>query len=328
MGKIFFDKNLYFILYTVGYHSEGECIIFFVFANDMICYSGLIDCYESISKSVVVDILKKNGIRKLNFICWTHPHDDHTKGMSKILDNWCDKNTQFFIPEIPIQSYNLYSEESKEVYERVMKIHKKKDETNMCIKHIANDTILEKIIFSEPGGREYLFQITSYAPISTLLKDFEIRAACKDVIKKGGNLYSIGLKIEFGKFVMLLGGDVENHTWDRISKYAIPDVIDYIKIPHHASSTGGNLLSKIGKNNVPQVAVSTVFRKHSLPNTFTLKAYKNVGVKDVLVTSDINDSKSEGCGYGIIKTEFDILEKAEYPVETTLVGEAVAFGEC
>lgn len=312
----------------MGYHSEGECIVFFIVSNDMICYSGLIDCYKTISKSVVEDILKSNGIRKLNFICWTHPHDDHTKGMSKILDDWCDKNTHFFIPEIPIKSYDLYSKESKEVYERVIKIHKKQDKLGVCIKHIENDTILEKIIFSQSGGSDYLFQITSYAPISTLLKDVEIRDASNNIVKKSGNLYSIGLTIEFGKFVMILGGDVENPTWDEISKFAIPPVIDYIKIPHHASCTGVKFLRKIENQIVPQIAVSTVFRKKGLPDKSTLKAYKDVGIKDVLVTSDINDSKSEGCGYGIIKTEFDILEKAEYPIETTLFGEAVAFGEC
>ena len=50
---------------------------------------GVIDCYTpditDPSKNPTIDFLRKNGVKELEFICLTHPHSDHYRGLRDLL---------------------------------------------------------------------------------------------------------------------------------------------------------------------------------------------------------------------------------------------------
>ena len=46
---------------------------------------GVVDCYSS---SKTIDYLGKLGVTDLEFVCATHPHYDHIRGMPKLLDQY------------------------------------------------------------------------------------------------------------------------------------------------------------------------------------------------------------------------------------------------
>ena len=74
--------------YIIGYKNEGESVLFFVRADGGISFSGLIDCFRLRDIDKINDILKENGVKKLDFICWTHPDLDHSKGLKDIIQNY------------------------------------------------------------------------------------------------------------------------------------------------------------------------------------------------------------------------------------------------
>ena len=53
---------------------------------------GVVDCYsgslKDSSKNPVLKFLTDRGVDHLAFLCMTHPHDDHYRGMSHLLERW------------------------------------------------------------------------------------------------------------------------------------------------------------------------------------------------------------------------------------------------
>lgn len=54
----------------------------------------------------------KTGRPNFDFVCWTHPHDDHTMGMDRILEQCCSQDTVFwmfpFFPGIQIATVKWF----------------------------------------------------------------------------------------------------------------------------------------------------------------------------------------------------------------------------
>ena len=53
---------------------------------------GVVDCYaSSISdsgKNYTLQFLLERGIKELEFVCLTHPHEDHYRGLSHLLQEF------------------------------------------------------------------------------------------------------------------------------------------------------------------------------------------------------------------------------------------------
>ena len=83
MSKIrLYSNSLFFEVYLIGYNSQGESILFFLRTDEGVIYSGVVDCYTYKSINKTIDLLKKENIEKIDFLCWTHPHDDHSLGIT------------------------------------------------------------------------------------------------------------------------------------------------------------------------------------------------------------------------------------------------------
>ena len=42
----------------------------------------------------MVRLLKENNVDRIDYLCWSHPDDDHTKGIDSIIRNFCTENTK------------------------------------------------------------------------------------------------------------------------------------------------------------------------------------------------------------------------------------------
>ena len=78
---------------------EGETILFFIRADGGVSFSGLVDCYRSKDIDIVSSVLRESGVKKLNFICWTHPDLDHSKGLKEMIKQYSSSDTNIWIPE-------------------------------------------------------------------------------------------------------------------------------------------------------------------------------------------------------------------------------------
>lgn len=318
MRTLFFSNSLEFEVNVIGYPSEGECILFFVKADSKAIYAGLVDCYLSKNGDAIRKILRDEKVDKLDFVCWTHPHDDHTKGLEGIITEYCNASTKFWTTDIIPEDYSLYSDEAKNMYIRLKELHLSKDLTKMKIKYAKNSTNMEHLIIS--GLQKYNFEIRSFAPDSTILAEWKVNN--RDEV---GNTYSIGLIINIGHYNIMLAGDVENQTFKSIEDEDIEFALDYIKVPHHGSPSAAFLVDRMMGMNIsaPNVAATTLYRKGQIPKREVLAKYRIWGTEIICATGNIDDKEKDNNPYGIIRTTFDVLEQKEYPIETRIEGNAV-----
>ncbi len=51
----------------IGYHDQGESIVFFIKTDGIAAYTGLVDCYKTEDQNAVKMVLEKRG-RKLIYV--------------------------------------------------------------------------------------------------------------------------------------------------------------------------------------------------------------------------------------------------------------------
>ena len=318
MRKLFFEDSLKLEVNVIGYQEQGESIVFFIKTDEMVAYTGLVDCYKTEEQNVVKMVLEKEGIEKIDFVCWTHPHDDHTIGLDEIWKQYCTKDTCFCCTDIIETDLDLYSKEAKILFKDIRDVHRSSKRKKMRIMYLKDATQVERLR-CVGNAKQYEFRIQSFAPNSAMLGERLIEN--KD---QRGNAYSIGLFLFLGQYSIMLAGDVENPTMHRIADGDIEYPVDFIKIPHHGSLSASFLPDKMQELDLlfSGIAASTLFRIHRLPREEVLTKYYNWGCKEIYLTGNIEEGK-DTMGYGIVKTTFDILEKNEYDIETELIGDAV-----
>lgn len=318
MRKLLFDNSLEFEVNVIGYKGIGECILFFIKTNHKVAYAGLVDCYKTKNCDIVKLLMDSENVERLDFVCWTHPHDDHTKGLEEMIEKFCDSATIFWATDILPENYSLYSEESKIVYKKLKEIHLSDDPEKININYAKNATTMERLICR--GLNNYVFEIKSFSPDSTMLAERQVRDQDEE-----GNLYSIGLLINIGRYYIMLAGDVENPVIETIKDFNIEYPVDYIKIPHHGSPSASFLVDRLRGLDIfaPNIATTTLYRIHGIPKRAVLDKYRAWGTEAIYSTGDVDNKENDTLPYGIIKTTFDILEQKEYPIETELIGNAV-----
>lgn len=327
MKRKLFDKTLDFEINVIGYKRKGESIVFFLKADGKVVYAGLVDCYEEASENVALTLLEKENVNHFNFVCWTHPHDDHTIGLDKVLRDFCDEKTLFWMPPFLSKDVESCSSAAQDIYKTIFEVLESRKRNKMNVREASDAKILERFECSGNASiNPYIFEIRSFAPDSTLLGELKAKERFGM-----GNVYSIGLVINVGHFYAVLAGDVENRTIKSIPEFNfdIKERIDYVKIPHHASATAGCFIDKLNGLDIssPAVATTTVYRIHNLPDKEILKRYAMWGnYTEVYSTGDVESFEKDNEKSGVIKTSFDILERKKVPIETSLYGNAVCVG--
>ncbi len=265
-------------------------------------------------------MLENSGKETFDFVCWTHPHDDHTVGMDRVLEKYCDSDTIFSMPCYDILNRE-YTENVQKAYNSLFEIIKSKKKRKMHVCPTSDRKMIESFLCRKTNGIDkFRFEINSFAPNGNILLSQYI----KD-IKTIGNLYSIGLIISVGEFSIMLAGDVEDRTIEQIPKFYIDRQIDYIKIPHHASNTSGKIIDKLKGCDMeaPEIATSTVYRSHDLPDENILERYIEWNHNMKLFLSGDLIPQKDYTRLGLIRTIFNLTPRKEEDIITELHGNAV-----
>jgi competence protein ComEC len=163
-----------------------------------------------------LNYLKKQGIKKLDYILTTHPHDDHIGSMDKIISNFDVLN--FYAPKIT---------NNTDAFKSMLNALDKKD---------------LKIVPAKAGIKLNLgnnINCTILSPISESYKEL--------------NNYSAVLKISYNNTSFLFMGDAETYNEEELIKEGYNLRADVIKIGHHGSTSS---TSKALLDNVkPRVAI-------------------------------------------------------------------------
>lgn len=300
---LYFEKDLCIETYIIGYKNEGESILFFVRADGGISFSGLVDCYKLDDVDKVKDILQENEIEKLDFICWTHPDLDHSKGLVDIIKNYVSQKTNIWIPEGVDAQEITCSKDVKELFIQLKKCMIDMDaEYNVYSASDRKDMMGYNSICFQKGVDIFPLEIISYAPNSKIIRK---QNYTDKFIKNDRSVFFV---LALGSARIFLTGDVEDSTIEKIPSDFFEKHIHIMKIPHHGSDSSDKMLD-LGWQ-VCDVACSTVYRKgHSdLPLANIMKRYSEVS--QYLLCTGKADRTKETEKYGIVKIVTDIIENS------------------
>lgn len=300
-NEILFNDSLILDVYLIGYNGIGESIIFIVKADDKVSYTGVIDCYEYNGLNKTIDILRAEKIKFINFLCWTHPDEDHSLGIDKIL-KYANKNSLIFLPEDIDGSELQYNDRIKDTFSIISRILGRK--RNFNVMSVSDSKNLDERKYKGYIGKSeiYPFCIKSISPNSSLLRKRKLSQ--RQSLHK--NDYSIGLILSLGEFDLLFSGDIENTTINNLRLESIPSKFNYIKVPHHTSKSSSNLLKILDGNLESEIACTTSYSQYNLPDVNLIKKYSYYAQK-FYCTDCINPSKMIDEDFGIVKVTFDIV---------------------
>lgn len=197
----------------------------------------LIDAGQNDKGSTVVKYLNKLGVKKLDYVIATHPHNDHIGGIDTVIN-------AFKIGKVIMSNVTVDSE----TYEDVLD----------AIKDKNVKTIEAKV------GKEYHLGDASFIIISPNGTDYDSL-----------NDYSVGIKLTYGSNSFILAGDAQEISEKEMLENGIDLSADVLKLSHHGSSTSNknSFLDKVD----PEYAVISVGtgNKYEHPHSETMQAMKD-----------------------------------------------------
>lgn len=323
LGK---TEEVHISIYHIGYASEGESSLFILHtAAGNILYSLVIDCYEKNSKETDRILSEWHLEERVNLIVWTHPHDDHSIGMDRIIEKYSNKSTKICTANV-LTGGQKYSKECQKIVSYLHLLNKGKESiyrkkiNSLC--HFPE--ILDRIEFNGENVIKKV-EILCIAPFSYL--------GGMQGLNKKPNINQMGiacivkvlLNSECVNF--MFAGDMDHATIEALNNEAeeenIPRIYNYIKIPHHGSADAKNMIEFLSTSGEKksEYATTSVFKDKKLPVMNVLQRYKKVA-EEVACTSDVENEKY---GTGIIHLDYnlnDLSVKKEYEGTATIIEDA------
>ncbi|CAG7839407.1 hypothetical protein CLOHAE12215_00817 [Clostridium haemolyticum] len=220
-------------------------------------HNMLIDAGNNDDGDMVVSYLKKAGVKKLDYIVGTHPHEDHIGGLDNVINTF--NINKIYMPK-KVSTTKTYKD---------------------VIKAIKNKNM--KITSPKSGESFKLGKATCSIVAPKQNEDYQ-----------SANNYSIVIKLTYGSKSFLFTGDAEGISEAEILKGGYDIKADVLKVGHHGSrtSTSEAFLNKIN----PDVAVISCGRANDYghPHKATMEKLKEKHIKvyrtdessTVIVTSD------------------------------------------
>lgn len=307
--KVSSFENLIVSIFVIGYKNIGESIVVLFRdicdGSEKIIMSMVIDSYEKEDFNMIRKVLSKYHVDKLDFVCWTHPHCDHSPGIDSLIRDMFNENMVIFSPKFyygNLMPDLLKSESSKtpEIFDNIW---------NQVKDHPSFSEIWRTISANGDATHPYLLQLltedgTSYkdvcffflTPIGSRTDVFATKG--KQFGKPNELSVSFILSVDGCDF--FFGGDTENEHAAGISKEIVRGM-RWIKVPHHCSLGAKCIADSIG----PQFdyAASTVFKSSNLPQEEIQIIYAKKGTLHMTQLEE-NDEYQPLYEYGIIQYDY------------------------
>jgi beta-lactamase superfamily II metal-dependent hydrolase len=236
----------------------------------------LIDAGDNGRGKSVLEALTRHSVNQLDYFIATHAHPDHVGGADEVLNGTKVLNVieSGVVPPSTAES----SDENPK---------KKAKPSAKPIVLPTTKAYLEFIDAVKKNGSEYQKAIPGQkfdlggGAILTVLAPIE-PFFTKEQMRSGGNepnANSIVLRLEYGDFSMLLTGDAETQTEERMMNNAAAIEAKVLKVSHHGSkyATSENFLKSVK----PEIALisDAENNRYGHPAQTTLDRLKAVGAK-------------------------------------------------
>ncbi|MGO8898434.1 MAG: ComEC/Rec2 family competence protein [Isosphaeraceae bacterium] len=252
---------------------------------------GVVDSFASSLKdpasNPTYSLLKRENVTELEFLCLTHPHDDHFRGMSQLLKGFTAKQFWTFFGPDPtdVQLLKTYFWAEAQQADRAT-LKESAEELASIFDTVEKGRIDRQVVMSRrlmypvPKDEGIQVEIWGIAPTDDRAQSYK-KSLLRSFTKNPGkvqalphakhNTISIGLRITFGRARILLGGDVEEEAWRTVLLENRPEDLasHFVKISHHGSTTGycpelWPVLSNQG--SARPIAALTPYRRFRLPD--------------------------------------------------------------
>jgi beta-lactamase superfamily II metal-dependent hydrolase len=282
---------------------KGESIVLKLPGN----FWGVVDNYTPVyadpRSNPTLRFLESRNVSHLGFLCLTHPHHDHYRGMGHLLDRFDPDRVWLFgatthrdlharvaeVLRLKADTSNFAQEDAENADELVGifdKIRQKSEDNTRTPKFEVGLLQLDQRLLrldSDPP-----LTITAIAPPGTLSVLYAgSLASCFDAGSQflaqklpsvNHNLISGGLLIEYGRVRIALGGDMEADSWQEAMKRFDPEGrlgSALVKVSHHGSANGycPGLWAKLSPGN-SAIAVITPYTSQGLPSPDGLQHIK------------------------------------------------------
>lgn len=183
------------------------------------------------------EYLKKMGVKHLEFVILTHPHQDHIGGLVKILKDKTITINTIYGNSLEV-TYLRSSDNVKKQTSETAKWTKFDSDTYKSVKNEIekrnneeDESLHIKYVTPKAGSKIYLgqAQITFYGPLEN---DYKYGRQVNLNIRQE-NKYSIVTRIVYGKNSFLMTGDAQRETIEKIIKKGYNLQAQVLKEPHH-----------------------------------------------------------------------------------------------
>ena len=269
---------------------------------------GAVDWYASRQGRRTPDgptrLLRRNGVSELVFVCWTHAHLDHCRGMAKLLTDFTVREFWRFgsatssdiwlarLQHARSLAFGFAEEgECASEVESILRIARQRRTARDAQPGVERRVLASQRLFRTRG--RHPVEVWSVAPSGQAVADFEDRVyGSFDQNAYVGRSYtprandvSVGLVVHYGYSRILLGGDVETPEWRRAVALESSHLggITVVKVPHHGSAGAHypDLWRTMGSR--PKCAIVTSFSPQKLPEASTLSKLLQRGTRVFLV---------------------------------------------
>lgn len=303
-------------VYVIGYDPQGETILILIEKSDEIVFSIVTDCNKGKNSNCLSEILDSYKNPKVDLFVWTHPHEDHSVGITELLNKYDpDCNCRIIVPN-GIHALKNSGVQLNAPAKSALDFF----ESNYCqpgnrgrrAKRRYHNVSFDDTFEEEPKIK-YLFSDTvtndEFSVTLSILGPESLTAVQNStgIVEPYLNHLSVVYMLDVNGLKLFMTGDVSNKGGRCIPDYWFQDY-SLLKIPHHGSSEPKSFIKRTFLNeNKSSVAISTIFKTKHLPNINSIKSYKKSS-SEVYITHDISSDHNLQ-EYGYVHIRYNAIEQ-------------------
>lgn len=261
---------------------------------------GIIDCNRNINEKEpqVLKFLKRKNVKTLRFICITHPHSDHYKGIDIIVENYKNNIDKFIL-------YGLTNNDKER------DVSKSLGKAITLFAELNKRQLDKKFILIERNQTYSIGEVEMLClnPSPKTLNSFRKKQILPSTNIEYNDV-SIVLKMVYKNRTILLSGDASIKNWEEIFNEKDKYISDLIKISHHGSKE--NNPKQVLKKTLKEGSISVIstdggIRYSNVPSTEVISTIESLCKTCVIKTSDLSVNKVHDLNFKDIN-DLDIVE--------------------